>query len=78
MTDTYRSCRTCHAATSPQRLEPVAGEQKALAVTVRGPTVLTCTNAHKQFVDADLPLRLLSHLVEEDEAGLPAGEEKAC
>lgn len=76
MTDTYRSCRTCHTATSPLRLEPIAGDEKALAVTVQGLTVLVCTNGHKQFIDAEFPLRLLNHLVQEDEAKLPAGDAK--
>ena len=76
MTDTYRSCTTCRAATSPLRLEPIAGAEKALAVTVRGLTVLACANGHKQFIDAEFPLRLKNHLVKEDEAKLPAGDEK--
>ena len=76
MTDRYRSCRTCHTDTSPEQVASAAGEEKALAVTVRGLTVLACGNGHEQFIDAEFPLRLLTHLVEEDEAGLPAGEEK--
>jgi hypothetical protein len=76
MTDTYRSCRTCHTATAPRKLEPATGEEKALTVTVRGLNVLVCANGHRQFVDAGFPLRLLNHLVEEDEAKLPAGAEK--
>lgn len=76
MTDTYRSCRTCHTATAPKKLEAIAGDEKALALTVHGLNVLVCSNGHKQFVDAAFPLRLLNHLVEEDEVRLPAGEEK--
>jgi hypothetical protein len=76
MTDTYRSCRTCHTATSPQPIESMTGNEKALAVTVRGLTVLACSNGHKQFVDAEFPLKLLNQLVEKHEVKLPAGEEK--
>lgn len=76
MTDTYRSCRTCHTATTLRELEPTTGDEKGLAVTLRGLNLLVCANGHKQFIDAEFPLRLLNHLVEEDEAKLPAGEEK--
>lgn len=76
MTNPYRSCRTCHTATELRKLEPTTGGEKALGVTVHGLNVLVCSNGHKQFIDAEFPLRLLNHLVEEDESKLPAGEEK--
>ena len=75
MSETYRSCRICHQETTPQALDAIEGEEKALKVTVRGLSVLACTNGHRQFARADLPLELLNHLVQEDEARLPAGEE---
>ena len=75
MTDTYRSCRTCHTATAPSVLGAIEGEEKALKVTLHALTVLTCTHGHRQFLRADLPLDLLDHLVEKDEATLPAGGE---
>lgn len=75
MTDTYRSCRTCHTATAPSVLGAIEGEEKALKVTLHALTVLTCTHGHRQFLRADLPLDLLDHLVEKDEATLPAGAE---
>lgn len=75
MPDTYRSCRTCHTATTLRRLDPATGDEKALSVTVQGLNVLVCSNGPKQFLDAEFPLRLLNRL-EEDEAKLPAGEEK--
>ena len=76
MTDSFRSCRTCHTATTPRLIDSSAGEEKALAVTIRTLTVLECANGHKQFLRADFPLELLNHLVDKDEAELPAGEEK--
>lgn len=76
MMHSHRSCRTCHTATGLLKLDPASGSEKALTVTVHGLTVLACPNGHKQFVDAEFPLRLLNHLLEEDEARLPAGEEK--
>ena len=76
MTDTYRTCKTCHTATTPRLLEATTGEEKALTVTLRTLTVLECSNGHKQFLRPDLPLELLNHLMEEDEAQLQAGEEK--
>ena len=75
MSETHRSCRICHKETTPHALEPVDGAEKALKVTVRGLSVLACANGHRQFTRADLPLELLNHLVQEDEAKLPAGEE---
>lgn len=76
MTETCRSCRTCHQPTKPLMLDAVAGEEKALGVTVRTLPVLECTNGHRQFVHADFALQLLDHLMQEDEPQLPAGEEK--
>lgn len=76
MADTYRACRTCHTATALRQLEPTTGGEKGLAVTVHGLNVLVCPNGHQQFLDAEFPLRLLNHLLEEDEAKLPAGDER--
>lgn len=76
MTEPTRSCTTCHCETALCRLEPFSGEEKALAVTIHGLTALACANGHRQFLRADFALELLDHLVEKDEAGLPAGEEK--
>lgn len=76
MTQTYRACRACHAPTSPRRLDAVSGAEKALSVTLRGLTVLACPEGHQQFLRADAPLELLDHLIEEDEAQLPAGTSK--
>lgn len=76
MTDHHRACKNCHAATTPRLLEAIAGEEKTLTMTIRALTVLVCEHGHKQFLRADFPLELMTHLVEEDEAQLPAGEEK--
>jgi DNA-directed RNA polymerase subunit RPC12/RpoP len=38
--------------------------------------VLECPNGHRQFAHPDFPLQLLDHLVELDEAGLPASTAK--
>ncbi|WP_418317141.1 hypothetical protein [Piscinibacter sakaiensis] len=76
MTDSYRPCKTCQADTSTHRIDSASGEEKTLTVTVRNLTVLTCPNGHRQFIEAEFPQRLLDHLVQEDEAKLPAGDEK--
>lgn len=76
MTDKYRSCTTCHTDTSLQYLDSASGEEKALAVTIRRMPILSCGNQHRQFVRPDFALEMLNHLVEEDEAQLPAGDEK--
>ena len=75
MTEHLRNCKACHTATTPQVLDAIDGEQNSLKVTVRALTVLACANGHKQFLRAEVPLQLLTHLVEEDEAQLPAGQE---
>ena len=76
MTDLYRSCRTCHKPTEPQRLDAFTGEDGALAVTIHSLKLLTCPAGHKQFLRAEFPLELLNHLMQEDEPQLPAGDEK--
>ncbi len=75
MSDKPRSCRTCHTETGPRVLDSLTGEDKALKVTLLGLSVLSCANGHLQFTRAELPLELLTHLVDEAEPTLPAGEE---
>ncbi len=71
-----RPCPTCHGETAPHVIESMRGEELPLAVTVRGMTVMRCADEHTHFVSIDFPLKVLNHLVEEDEATLPAGRKK--
>lgn len=56
-------------------IDTTAGEAKPLAMAIRGMQVLACPKGHRQFVQREFPRLLLEHLLEEDEAKLPAGEE---
>lgn len=76
MTSDTRPCHTCQAETTAQQIAQVTGQEKELALTVRGLPVLICASGHKQFVRASFALDLLKHLVDEDEPQLPAGEAK--
>ena len=69
-------CKRCRAQAEPSRLETAAGKSDSISVTLRGMPVLACPNGHRQFVKQDFALKLVEHLVKEDEAGLPAGKEK--
>ncbi|MFN3565729.1 MAG: hypothetical protein ACK4V1_07075 [Burkholderiaceae bacterium] len=76
MTDKPKSCAICRQPVEPARIDEVTGEEKELAVTLRGMPVLVCGNGHRHFVSPDFPLRLLDHVTELDEPKLPAGAEK--
>lgn len=69
-------CKRCRAALQPARLQTAAGKSDSIGITVRDMPVLACPNGHRQFARQDFALRLVEHLVKEDEAGLPAGREK--
>jgi len=56
-------------------IERATGEAMPLAIAIHGMPVLACPRGHVQFVDREFPRRLLEHLLQEDEAKLPAGEE---
>lgn len=76
MTNKPKTCAICREPAAPARIDDVTGEEKELAVTLRGMPVLVCGNGHRQFVNPDFPLLLLDHLTELDEPKLPAGSEK--
>jgi DNA-directed RNA polymerase subunit RPC12/RpoP len=69
-------CKRCRAQTEPARLETAAGKSDSIGITIHDMPVLACPNGHRQFVKQDFALKLVEHLVKEDEAGLPAGREK--
>jgi hypothetical protein len=71
-----RHCRVCKAELDWRQLDAISGEEGSLALTVHRLPVLECPNGHRQFANEDFPLLLLDHLVEQDEASLPASEAK--
>jgi len=73
---TFRSCVRCRASTGSDVLDSAAGEAGPVALTLEGMPVLACAKGHRQFVHAEFPRWLLEHLLEKDEARLPAGREQ--
>jgi DNA-directed RNA polymerase subunit RPC12/RpoP len=71
-----RSCTRCRSQTEPARLDTAAGESEPVGIRLRDMPVLACPNGHRQFIEPAFALKLVEHLVKEDEAGLPAGKEK--
>lgn len=71
-----RACTRCRAETAPAVLESAAGESQPVAVALRDMPVLACPSGHRQFVEPQFARKLVEHLLHEDEAKLPAGEEK--
>ena len=71
-----RPCTRCRGSTEPTVLESAAGEADSVAVRIEGMPVLACERGHRQFVDPEFPRWLVEHVMHEDEARLPAGEEK--
>ena len=68
-----KPCPLCHAPLERQVLEPFRGEEPPLSITVHGMPALAC-GKHRYFVKPDFPLWLMNHLVEQDEASIPAGD----
>ena len=69
-------CKRCRAQTGPARLDTAAGASDPVALRLHDMPVLACPSGHRQFVGPDFALKLVEHLVKEDEAKLPAGREK--
>lgn len=72
---TAKTCTRCQAETETTVIDATAGEAKPLAIAIRGMPVLACPRGHRQFAHREFPRLLLEHLLEEDEASLPAGDE---
>lgn len=71
-----RICARCRAEMNPAVLESAAGEAAPLTVRLCGMPVLSCSAGHRRFVRPQFALELAEHLIAEDEARIPAGEEK--
>jgi predicted RNA-binding Zn-ribbon protein involved in translation (DUF1610 family) len=71
-----RRCTVCQGELRPATLDLIHGEEGALELSVRKMPVLECEQGHRAFVNADFPLLLLDHLLEQDEPRLPASETK--
>ncbi|HLS86889.1 MAG TPA: hypothetical protein VK043_11390 [Burkholderiales bacterium] len=71
-----RPCTRCRGETRPAVLENAASEADGIALKIERMPVLACSAGHLQFVSPEFPRWLVEHLIEEDEARLPAGREK--
>jgi len=71
-----RRCIQCRSETEITAVDAAAGEAKTLTIAVKEMPVAACARGHRQFVHPEFPLRLVEHLIDEDEVKLPAGEEK--
>lgn len=76
MTTRTRLCPVCKVELAWRELDEISGQEGELAVAVHRLPVLECPNGHRQFANEDFALLLLDHLVEQDEAKLPASEAK--
>jgi len=76
MDSTLRPCPSCRSDTTLSTVEDTSGRDDPLEVTLRGLTVMRCAQGHTHFVSREFPLKLLEHLVKEDEKQLPAAEKK--
>ncbi|MCZ7566554.1 MAG: hypothetical protein M5U08_24400 [Burkholderiales bacterium] len=73
---TLRRCIQCRSETEVTAIDAAAGEAETLAIALKEMPVAACARGHRQFVHAEFPRQLVEHLLDEDEAKLPAGEEK--
>ncbi len=76
MNATHRPCPSCRGETTLEVVPEACGRDDPLEVTLRALPVLRCAGGHTHFVTIDFPLKLLEHLVREDEKELPAAEKK--
>lgn len=73
---TPRRCIQCRGETAIAAVDAAAGEAKDLTIALKEMPVAACAKGHRQFVTPDFPRQLVEHLMDEDEAKLPAGQEK--
>jgi DNA-directed RNA polymerase subunit RPC12/RpoP len=69
-------CPLCNRALVPGTLPEFSGDELPLSLAVRGMPILACEVPHRYFVNPEFPLWVMNHLVDEDEAKLPAGQAK--
>ena len=73
---TLTSCNQCRAETKIAIINSADGEADPLRLRLKDFPLRACPEDHHQFVRPEFAAELLLHLTEEDEPGLPAGEEK--
>lgn len=71
-----RSCDRCRGETEIIISDVVSGEADPLRITLNNLPLLNCVQGHHQFIRPEFGAELLTHLLQEDEPALPAGEEK--
>lgn len=71
-----RTCDRCRGDTRVEFTESVQGESDELCITLKNLPLLTCSQGHHQFLRPSFGAELLTHLLQEDEPALAAGEEK--
>ena len=71
-----KSCDRCHGDTELTCVDSVDGEADPLRITLKNLPLLSCHQDHHQFVRPQFGAELLTHLIQQDEPELPAGEEK--
>lgn len=71
-----RPCPTCRGEAAPHTIESASGRDDPLGVTLHGLPVQRCPEGHTHFTSLDFPVKVLEHLVKEDEQQLPAAEKK--
>ncbi|MDH3218883.1 MAG: hypothetical protein OEO19_05040 [Gammaproteobacteria bacterium] len=71
-----KSCDRCRGETELTLIEAVGGEADPLRITLKNLPLLACQQGHHQFIRPQFGAELLTHLTQEEEPGLPAGEEK--
>lgn len=69
-------CPLCQQSLARKNLPAFSGDEDPLRVTLTGMPTLQCPTGHTYFTRPDFPLWLMRHLMDEDEATLPAGEAK--
>ena len=69
-----KRCPQCDSPLQHRILGSFSGDEAPLRITIHGMPALACDKPHLYFIDPEFPLWLMNHLVDEDEATLPAGD----
>jgi hypothetical protein len=59
-------CKLCHGEMALRSLDPMAGEEHGVRLSIEGMPAMQCAQGHKRFVAPDFAVKLMQALVAQD------------